>query len=95
MAGWSFLGPICGHEEMLKREVGRIAAGLIAAALVFGLAVLMIIERYDPAVITTVVTGTSLAAAELVHRLQSPTSLPSAPDGAPPAVSDNSPQVRR
>jgi len=48
--------------------------------IVFGLAVLMVVVRYDPAVITTVVTGTSLAAAELVRRLQAPTSTPSEPD---------------
>lgn len=50
--------------------IHRVPAGLIAAAMVFGLTVLMVVERYDPAVITTVVTGTSLAAAELVRRLQ-------------------------
>jgi hypothetical protein len=37
---------------------------------VFGLAVLMIVEQYDPTVIITVITGTSFAASELVRRLQ-------------------------
>jgi hypothetical protein len=43
----------------------------------------MVIERYNPAVITTVVTGTSLAAAELVRRLQVPASPPADPDHTP------------
>jgi len=43
---------------------------LIVILIVFGLAVLMIFKRYEPAVITTVVTATSLAAAELVRRLR-------------------------
>jgi hypothetical protein len=42
--------------------------------IVFGLAILIVIERYNPAVITTLVTGTSLAAAELVRRLSGRTS---------------------
>lgn len=62
-----------------KRSISRVAAGLIAVTIVFGLAVLMVIERYDPTVIITVVTGTSLAAAELVRRLQAPTSEPDPP----------------
>lgn len=49
-----------------RHPVSRIIASLIAVVIVFGLATLMIIERYDPAFVTTVVTGTSLAAAELV-----------------------------
>jgi hypothetical protein len=48
--------------------------------IVFGLAVLMVLERYDPAVITMVVTGTSLASAELVRRLQASTAAPSEPN---------------
>ena len=60
-----------------RYSISRTAAGLIAVAIVFGLAVLMVVEHYAPAVITTVVTGTSLAAAELVHRLQAPASPPS------------------
>jgi type IV secretory pathway component VirB8 len=63
-----------------KHSISRITVGLIAVAIVFGLAVLMVLKRYDPTVITTVVTGTSLAAAELVRRLQAPTSAPSEPD---------------
>jgi hypothetical protein len=66
-----------------RREGVRIAVGLIAAALVFGLAILMILERYDPAVITAVVTGTSLSAAELVRRLVAPTTGSSEVDRAP------------
>jgi len=65
-----------------KHPVGRIT-GLIAVAIVFGLAVLMVLKRYDPAVITMVVTGTSLAAAELVRRLPVPTSAASEPDHTP------------
>ncbi|MFG2011304.1 hypothetical protein ACGFNF_19780 [Micromonospora sp. NPDC048868] len=57
-----------------KRSINRNAVGLIAVTIVFGLAILMVLKRYDPAVITTVVTGTSLAAAELVRRFQEPTS---------------------
>ncbi|MFI1580709.1 hypothetical protein [Embleya sp. NPDC020630] len=56
----------------VKRTISPLAAGLIAVGVVFGFAVLMVLEHYDPAVITTVVTGTSLAAAELVRRLQTP-----------------------
>jgi len=63
--------------------VSRIAAGLIAVAVVFGLAILMVLRRYDPAVITTVVTGTSLAAAELVRQLQAPAPAASESDATP------------
>jgi uncharacterized membrane protein (DUF4010 family) len=63
-----------------RHSISRVTTSLIAVVIVFGLAILMVVERYDPAVITTVVTGTSLAAAELVHRLQVPTSAPSEPD---------------
>lgn len=66
-----------------KHAISQVTAGLIAVTIVFGLAILMVIERYNPAVITTVVTGTSLAAAELVHRLQAPASAPSEPDRTP------------
>jgi len=55
----------------------KVAVGLAALAIVFGLAVLMIVERYDPSVITSVVTGTSLAAAELVRQLQTSAPPPS------------------
>lgn len=70
-------------SSRVKHSVSRSTAGLIAVAIVFGLAVLMVLKRYDPAVITMVVTGTSLAAAELVRRLQVPTSAPSEPDHTP------------
>jgi uncharacterized membrane protein (DUF4010 family) len=63
-----------------RHSISRTTAGLIAVVIVFGFAILMVVERYDPAVITTVVTGTSLAAAELVHRLQAPTPAPSEAD---------------
>ena len=66
-----------------RHPAHRIAASLIAVAAVFGLAILMVLRRYDPAVITTVVTGTSLAAAELVRRLQAPAPAASEPDPAP------------
>ncbi|NES29294.1 hypothetical protein GCE86_17875 [Micromonospora terminaliae] len=59
-----------------KQWIGPSAGGLVAIAIVFGLAVLMVLKRYDPAVITAVVTGTSLAAAELVRRLRESTSAP-------------------
>jgi hypothetical protein len=55
---------------MKRRANYSVAAGLFAVVVVFGLAVLMIIEGYGPEVITPVVTGTSLAAGELVRRLQ-------------------------
>ena len=64
-----------------RHPISRLTAGLIAVAIVFGLAVLMVLKRYDPAVITTVITATSLAAAELVRRLLAPTSPP--PDRKP------------
>lgn len=57
-----------GHR--VHRPAGRIIVGLAAVVMVFGLAILMVVERYNAAVITSVVTGTSLAAAELVRRLQ-------------------------
>lgn len=57
-----------------KHLIGPNTAGLIAVTIVFGLAILMVLKGYDPAVITTVVTGTSLAAAELVRRLREPSS---------------------
>jgi hypothetical protein len=66
-----------------KRSISRITAGLIAVTIVFGLAVLMVLKQYDPAVITTVVTGTSLAAAELARRLQAPAAASSKPDHTP------------
>ena len=55
---------------MKRRASYSIAAGLFAVAIVFGLAVLMIIEGYGPEIIAPVVTSTSLAAGELVRRLQ-------------------------
>jgi len=55
---------------MKRRASNSVAAGLFAVGIVFGLAVLMVIKEYSPEVITAVVTGTSLAAAELVRRLQ-------------------------
>jgi hypothetical protein len=63
-----------------KRPIGRNAVGLVAVTIVFGLAILMILKQYDPAVITTVVTGTSLAAAELVRRLRESPSAPAEGD---------------
>jgi hypothetical protein len=59
-------------KHCVSRPVGRIIVSLAAVMIVFGLAILMVIERYNAAVITSVVTGTSLAAAELVRRLQAP-----------------------
>lgn len=67
----------------VSHQVGRIIASLTAVVIVFGLAILMVIERYNAEVITSVVTGTSLAAAELVRRLQSPTSAPADPSHKP------------
>jgi hypothetical protein len=66
-----------------SRPVIRIIASLVTVVIVFGLAILMVIERYNPAVITTVVTGTSLAAAELVRRLQASAPAPADPDHTP------------
>jgi uncharacterized membrane protein (DUF4010 family) len=60
---------------MNKRSVTstwRDISALIAILAVFGLTVLMIVQRYEPAVITAVVTATCLAAAELVRRLREP-----------------------
>lgn len=78
---------LCWQHLLMKHRTGypvsRGITGLITVMIVFGLAVLMVIERYNPAVITTVVTGTSLAAAELVRRLQSPAPPPAAPNRAP------------
>ena len=54
----------------MRRASYSVAAGLLAVVFVFGLAVLMIVKGYGPEVITPVVTGTSLAAGELVRRLQ-------------------------
>jgi hypothetical protein len=70
-------------SRCVKRSISRITVGLIAVTLVFGLAVLMVLKQYDATVITSVVTGTCLAAAELARRLQEPTSAPSEPDHAP------------
>lgn len=58
----------------VKRSISRLTASLIAMGTAFGLAILMVLKQYDPAVIVTVVTGTSLAAAELIRRLQTPPS---------------------
>lgn len=43
---------------------------ILAIVLTFGLAVLMLLQGYDPAVVTAVVTGTGFAAAELARRLR-------------------------
>lgn len=69
-------------KHRINYPASRIVASLVTVMIVFGLAILMVIERYNPAVITTVVTGTSLAAAELVRRLQAP---------PPPADTDHTP----
>lgn len=63
--------------------MSRIIASLIAVTLVFGLAVLMVLKQYDATVITSVVTGTCLAAAELARRLQEPVSASSEPGHTP------------
>jgi hypothetical protein len=47
-----------------------VAVGLVAIVIVFGFAVLMVINGYGAEVIVPVVTGTSLAAGELVRRIQ-------------------------
>jgi hypothetical protein len=65
-----------------KHSFGRTTTSLVTVTIVFGLAVLMVVKRYDPAVITTVVTGTSLAAAELVRQLRRPSSATSESDNA-------------
>lgn len=70
-------------KHHVKHPASRIIASLATVVIVFGFAILMVIERYNPAVITTVVTGTSLAAAELVRRLQAPASPPADPDHTP------------
>jgi uncharacterized membrane protein (DUF4010 family) len=60
---------------MRKRSVTstwRDISTLIVILAVFGLTALMVVQRYEPAVITTVVTATCLAAAELVRRLREP-----------------------
>ncbi|MEV6527236.1 hypothetical protein AB0M43_35435 [Longispora sp. NPDC051575] len=62
---------------MKRRASYPVAAGLFAVSVVFGLAVLMIVKGYGPEVITPVVTGTSLAAAELMRRVQVSVSTPS------------------
>jgi hypothetical protein len=61
---------IGGMNKRAKPPIGRDPGGLVAVSIVFALAILMVLKRYDPAVITAVVTGTSLAAAELVRRLR-------------------------
>jgi hypothetical protein len=68
-------------KHCVSRPVGRIIVSLAAVMIVFGLAILMVVERYNAAVITSVVTGTSLDAAELVRRLQAPA--PADPDHTP------------
>jgi hypothetical protein len=57
--------PLCrwSLSNRPPHSLGRASAGLVAVVIVFGLAVLMVLNRYDPALITTVVIGTSLAAA--------------------------------
>ncbi|WP_131743377.1 hypothetical protein [Actinomadura roseirufa] len=67
-------------SSLVKRSINRLTVSLLAMGAVFGLAVLMIFKGYDPAVITTVVTGTSFAAAELVRRLQMSPTVPTEPD---------------
>jgi hypothetical protein len=56
---------------------------MAAVMIVFGLAILMVVERYNAAVITTVVTGTSLAATEVARRLQAPAPTPADRDHPP------------
>jgi hypothetical protein len=70
-------------KHCINYPASRIIASVFTVMIVFGFAILMVIERYNPAVITTVVTGTSLAAAELVRRLQAPASPPADPDHTP------------
>lgn len=61
-----------------KHVMSRAVVPLVGVLAVFGLATLMILERFDPTVITTVVTGTSLAATELVRQLR--LSAPASPE---------------
>lgn len=63
--------------------MSRAVVPLIGVLAVFGLATLMILERFDPTVITTVVTGTSLAATELVRQLRLSTTAPPEPTRTP------------
>jgi hypothetical protein len=70
-------------NDHINYTARRGIASLAAVIIVFGLAILMVVERYNPAVITTVVTGTSLAAAELVRRLQAPAPAPADRDHTP------------
>jgi len=56
-------------KQPVNVSVGRLIVSLAAVMIVFGLAILMVIERYDPAVVTSVVTGTSLAAAVVLAGL--------------------------
>lgn len=67
----------------VRHSISKVAAGLVAVVIVFGFAALMVLKRYDPAVIATVVTGTSLAAAELVRLFHAAASAGSGPDSAP------------
>jgi hypothetical protein len=70
-------------KHCASRPASRTIASLATVVIVFGLAILMVIKRYNPAVITTVVTGTSLAADELVRRLQAPAPAPADTDHTP------------
>lgn len=65
-----FRANIASMSKRTGSSTWRDVSALIVILIVFGLAVLMIFKRYEPAVITAVVTATSLAAAELVRRLR-------------------------
>ncbi|MGB3438256.1 MAG: hypothetical protein WBA97_05835 [Actinophytocola sp.] len=68
---------------MKKYASSTVAVGLTAVMIVFGFAVLMVVNGYGAEVIVPVVTGTSLAAGELVRRIQTPPSRPSDSDRGP------------
>ncbi|WIX85716.1 hypothetical protein [Amycolatopsis sp. DG1A-15b] len=68
---------------MKKYASSTVAVGLAAVMIVFGFAVLMVVNGYGAEVIVPVVTGTSLAAGELVRRFQTPPSKPPDSDREP------------
>ncbi|MEU6745340.1 hypothetical protein ABZ914_03840 [Spirillospora sp. NPDC046719] len=59
-------------NSIVKSSITSLTVGVLAVGAVFGLAALMVLKGYEAAVIIAVVSGTSVAAARLIHRLQVP-----------------------
>jgi hypothetical protein len=78
---------------MKKYTSSTVAVGLAAVLIVFGFAVLMVVNGYGAEVIVPVVTGTSLAAGELVRRIQTPPSKP--PDSDQGTREDRESNIRQ